>query len=66
MIQVKVTFKKVPQLGKLVLVPQGNLTDNEACESCEIYHKNNPKRVDCHVIDGGQSCIDKHWQKAKP
>lgn len=62
MSQVKVTFKKVPQLGKLVRGLDGELKGLEACTKCELH--NTKTGVNCHTIYN-RSCIDYHWQKAK-
>lgn len=66
MSQVKVTFKKVPELGKLVLVTQGDLNNEEGCNSCMLDAMNNGIDRACTVIDARTSCIDRHWQKVKP
>ncbi len=65
MSQVKVTFKKAPYLGKLVLVPDNGKTGLQACDKCELYSRNNGTDKPCHTIHT-YHCGTNHWQKAKP
>jgi hypothetical protein len=65
MSQVKVTFKKLPELGQLVLVPDGKLRGEAACEVCAIQEEKTG--LWCATVMKGDPCDAKHhWQKVKP